>query len=139
MTTLSTLQLLEALKTAAGKATEGGWHQREPNDDGKLVIVSGAPYHIDVCVIQPWMTHDEPNAAYIALANPENIGRIVDLLEEAVDVLGFYADGYHYRIKDGHVVEFPVPVNGELNIDEKELEIEGGEKARAFLSRVKEG
>lgn len=48
------------------KPTPGPWVVDRRAGDQKLIVKSEDWQGLDVCIVQPWLTHDEANARFIA-------------------------------------------------------------------------
>jgi hypothetical protein len=58
---------LQRVEELCKDATDAPWFITRDEEDGqKLRVRSKFSSGLDVAVIVPWMTHDEPNAAFIA-------------------------------------------------------------------------
>jgi hypothetical protein len=80
MTGIDITELAQSLKASAEKATPGSWGAFQYHD-GRCGVGGGHKFEIMVC---EHISKERPqDAAFIALANPDNIRALVEALEKA--------------------------------------------------------
>ena len=84
--------LVDALRKTDDTATKGPWATRRRDEDKKLEVhtTDGGHGYLDVCIVQPWLAHDEYNAALIvALRNA--LPALLVYVQAADDLAAEYA------------------------------------------------
>lgn len=82
---------IRAIELRAEAATVGPWVVRRDDGDGKkLRVFTTDPFsRIDIAVVQPWMTHDEPNAEFISRAREDVPALIREVADTHMEVFHF--------------------------------------------------
>ena len=122
---------LEALEKAA---TKGPWRLEAKDGNGNSFIVKDIP--------GGWLCIEDSmkNNQLIAAARNE-MKWMIEAIRKMKEALEFYADGYHYQVKNtktGERSENLVKDDGDGLVlsEDDDLEIENGERARKALAEL---
>ena len=74
--------LVQRVRELDAKATKGPWEVTPDKHPIEINTTDGGHGYLDVCVVRPWMAHEEPNAALIvSLRNA--LPALADFIEAA--------------------------------------------------------